>query len=204
MRYPRMNRQVALLAVGLAASAVLIACGGGDNDGGSPTAEPSTGRPAATRPAASPTSPAAQLSPVATPTVVAIATASAPPAENTPVPPPPAQNTTVPPPPPPPTNTPVPPPAGNVSVYIKAVTTAFSPSTATVPAGATVSLTFDNQDAGVMHDFVLYGTGSSILAATDIATGPNTQTITFTVTAGQYAFKCSVHPREMNGALTVQ
>lgn len=205
MRHSTMDRRMALLAAGVAATAALIACGGGDDDGGTPTADPSTARATATRPAASPTSPAAQPSPIATPTAAAVATVSVPaPVENTPAAPPPAQNTAAPPPPPPPANTPAPPPGGNVSVYIKAVTTAFSPSTATVPAGAPVSLTFDNQDPGIMHDLVLYGAGSSVVAATDIATGPNTQTITFTLTAGEYVFKCSVHPREMNGALTAQ
>ena len=89
-------------------------------------------------------------------------------------------------------------------MLIKALTTAFSPNSATVPAGATVTLTFDNQDEGVMHDFVLYGSGGSVIASTEIATAPSTQTVTFTLSPGQYAFKCSVHPREMTGAITVQ
>lgn len=202
MRYPNMSRRMALLAAGVVASVVLIACGrdsGDDVD--TPTAAPGAVRATATRPVVSPTS--APASPAATTTEVAIATISAPAVEDTPTPAPQAQNTPVP--PPPPANTQVPPPPAGVTVYIKAVTTAFSPSSATVPAGATVTLTFDNQDEGVMHDFVLYGSGaSSVIASTTIAMAPDSQTITFTLQPGQYAFKCSVHPREMNGAITAQ
>lgn len=201
----RSNRgaRAGLLVAAAIAAATLVACGGGDEDGGeTPTARATSPAATATRAAASPT----VAAPVGTPTTGAEAsptTAAPPPVENTAAPPP-VQNTPVPPPPPPPTNTPVPPPPTGMTVLIKALTTAFSPNSANVPAGATVTLTFDNQDAGVMHDFVLYGSGGSVVTSTNVATGPNAQTVTFTLAPGQYAFKCSVHPREMTGSITSQ
>lgn len=192
------------LLVAAAVAATLVACGDGDDDDGgeTPTARATAPAATATRSPASPT----VAAPVGTPTSGVEAsptTAAPPPVENTAVPPP-VQDTQAPP-PPPPTNTPVPPPPPTgVTVLIKALTTAFSPNSAAVPAGAVVTLTFDNQDAGVMHDFVLYGSGGGVVTSTNVATGPNAQTVTFALTPGQYAFKCSVHPREMTGSITAQ
>lgn len=80
----------------------------------------------------------------------------------------------------------------------------FAPTTATVPAGASVTLTLDNQDATVSHDLQVFGPGGNIVAQTAIAVGPNTRSTTFTLGAGSYPFRCSVHPREMTGVLVVQ
>jgi plastocyanin len=68
-----------------------------------------------------------------------------------------------------------------------------------------VTVTFNNQDAGVTHDIVFFAPGGAQVAASDLFAGPGMRTLTFTpATPGTYAFKCSVHPREMTGALTAQ
>jgi plastocyanin len=71
--------------------------------------------------------------------------------------------------------------------------------------GAPTTITFNNQDVDITHDLVLYDPAGAQIAATDLAEGPIVQALTFTPTAaGSYGFKCSVHPREMTGVITVQ
>jgi plastocyanin len=83
--------------------------------------------------------------------------------------------------------------------------TAFAPTAITLPAGAQITLTLDNQDAGTAHDIVIYNPSGGILAQTDIAIGPVMSSVGFTLGApGTYAFKCSVHPQQMNGGITAQ
>jgi plastocyanin len=66
-------------------------------------------------------------------------------------------------------------------------------------------VTFNNQDVGVSHDIVFFAPGGAQVAASDIFVGVGSTTVSFTPSApGAYAFKCSVHPRDMNGTLTAQ
>jgi plastocyanin len=88
---------------------------------------------------------------------------------------------------------------------IAAIGTKFSPTGGSIAVGAPVTVTFNNQDAGVTHDIVFYAPGGGQIAASDLFAGVGSQVVTFTPSApGTYAFKCSVHPRDMNGALTAQ
>jgi plastocyanin len=90
-------------------------------------------------------------------------------------------------------------------VTIVAKNTSFSPTGLTLPAGAQINLTLDNQDAGTAHDIIVYNPDGSVLAGTDIAIGPVQSPVSFTLgAAGNYAFKCSVHPQQMNGRITAQ
>jgi plastocyanin len=83
--------------------------------------------------------------------------------------------------------------------------TAFSPTSGTISVGAPVTVTLDNQDAGVSHDLVFYDPSGTQIASTDIIQGPATATLAFTpAVPGTYAYNCTVHPRQMNGALTAQ
>lgn len=67
------------------------------------------------------------------------------------------------------------------------------------------TITFNNQDVDITHDFVLFDPSGTQVGATELATGPIVQTVVFTPTvAGGYYFKCSVHPQQMTGTLTVQ
>lgn len=82
---------------------------------------------------------------------------------------------------------------------------AFVPNALTVSAGGVVTITFENQDAGVAHDIVFFDPAGARIAGTEVATGPITQRTSFTAAApGRYAFKCTVHPQQMYGTITAR
>lgn len=99
--------------------------------------------------------------------------------------------------------TPVP---GGQELTIAARNIAFATNEITVEAGRPVVITFDNQDAGVPHNWALYeseGSGEPI-AASPIEDGPVVQQIAFDPPPpGSYYFVCDVHPN-MNGDLIVE
>ena len=73
-----------------------------------------------------------------------------------------------------------------------------------VPAGEEVTITFENLDDGVPHNFHVQG-GAAGDFKTEIESGPITQTLTFTLAeAGTYTFVCDVHPTPMRGQLVVR
>ena len=94
-----------------------------------------------------------------------------------------------------------------VAVSLSAKNIAFDKSTITVPAGAKVVMTFDNQDSGIPHNFALYtdSTAKTKIFAGDFVTGPKTVTYTFTAPSqpGTYFFRCDVHPTVMTGSFVV-
>ncbi|MEN6340969.1 MAG: PQQ-binding-like beta-propeller repeat protein [Methanospirillum sp.] len=96
---------------------------------------------------------------------------------------------------------------GATAVTLTAQGLAFDKSSITVPAGATVTLTFNNMDAGIGHNFALYtdSSASTMLFRGTIVTGPTTTTYTFTApsTPGTYFYRCDVHPTTMNGQFIV-
>ena len=98
--------------------------------------------------------------------------------------------------------------AQSVSVDLAAKNIKFDKSTITVPAGAQVSIVFDNQDAGIPHNFALYTDSSAATSiyVGQIVTGPKKITYTFTApgTPGNYYFRCDVHPTQMTGTFVVQ
>ena len=80
-------------------------------------------------------------------------------------------------------------------------------TTITVPAGATVTVMFDNRDAGIPHNFSVYtdrNMTQSIFVG-QIISGPATINYTFTAptTPGTYFFVCDVHPATMTGDFVV-
>jgi glucose/arabinose dehydrogenase/plastocyanin len=77
----------------------------------------------------------------------------------------------------------------------------FIPTEITVPAGATVRLTFVNESDSVPHNLTF---GEPISAATATTVGPGEEeTIEFTAPeAGEYTFVCTLHPG-MEGTLVV-
>lgn len=94
-----------------------------------------------------------------------------------------------------------------VQLALAAKNFAFDQSTLTVPAGATVVMTFNNQDSGVPHNFALYtnSAASTAIFRGTLVTGPMTVTYTFTTpsTPGTYYFRCDVHPTVMFGSFIV-
>ncbi len=80
-------------------------------------------------------------------------------------------------------------------------------STITVPAGASVTVNFDNQDSGIPHNFAAYTNSSATtpIFVGQVITGPATITYKFTAPSqpGNYFFRCDVHPTIMTGTFVV-
>jgi plastocyanin len=92
-------------------------------------------------------------------------------------------------------------------VNLAAKNIAFNTSTITVPAGANVTVNFDNQDSGIPHNFAVYETSAAqnTIFKGEIVTGPKKTTYTFTAPdkPGTYFFRCDVHPTQMTGQFVV-
>lgn len=86
----------------------------------------------------------------------------------------------------------------------------FDTSELTIAADTEVTITVDNTDTGIPHNFAVYTSrdaaesGEEALAATDICTAPCTDTVTLNLSAGEYFFRCEVHPGQMTGTLVVE
>ncbi len=96
----------------------------------------------------------------------------------------------------------------NIAIGLIAKNIAFNTSTITVPAGANITVNFDNQDTYVPHNFAVYTDSSAtktIFQGKQI-TGPAKTSYTFTAPsqAGTYFFRCDVHPTQMTGQFIVQ
>ncbi len=88
----------------------------------------------------------------------------------------------------------------------------FDTTDVTVPAGQTVTLTADNRDAGILHNWAVYESRdvaesegpSAAIALTEICVDC-TETITFEPPPpGDYFFRCDVHPVQMVGTFVVE
>jgi plastocyanin len=106
-------------------------------------------------------------------------------------------------------STPTTTPSGNsVTIDLVAKNIAFDKSTITVPAGAEVTVNFDNQDSGIPHNFAVYtnASASTSIFVGQIISGPAKVTYKFTAptTPGNYFFRCDVHPSIMTGSFVVQ
>jgi plastocyanin len=98
-----------------------------------------------------------------------------------------------------PAGTPVQVVGGQMTVTAEAI--AFVPATTTT-APTDLTIAFENKDAGIPHDLVLYA-GDVKLAATEIVTGPATTTLSDPkLVPGDYRFTCTVHPN-MQASLLV-
>lgn len=93
-------------------------------------------------------------------------------------------------------------------IYLMAKNMAFNESAITVPAGANVTVYFDNQDSGTPHNFAVYDSGaaSQTIFQGKIINGPAKITYIFTAPdqPGNYIFRCDVHPTIMTGRFIVQ
>jgi plastocyanin len=98
--------------------------------------------------------------------------------------------------------------ANSVTVGLTAQNTKFNTSTITVPAGANVTVNFNNMDSGVPHNLAVYTDSSAAnkIFIGQIITGPKTTTYTFTAPSkpGTYYFRCDVHPTTMYGNFIVK
>ena len=98
--------------------------------------------------------------------------------------------------------------AKNVTVDIMAKNIAFNISTITVPAGAEVTVNFDNQDASVAHNVAFYETSAAEkpIYVGEIFKGVKTMVYKFKAPdkPGTYFFRCDVHPLNMYGQFIVK
>ncbi len=96
-------------------------------------------------------------------------------------------------------------PAAEIAIKASASTLKFDKSELTAAAGA-VTIVFDNQDAGIVHNISVHegkdATGKT-LGKTDLEVGPIEQRLQLDLTAGTYFFVCEAHPTTMKGPLTV-
>jgi plastocyanin len=97
-----------------------------------------------------------------------------------------------------------------ITAPMSAATTGFDPTEATAPAGKAFTITFENKDAGIPHNIVIYAgtdTSKDPLWAPDgnaTVTGPDDTSYDIpALDAGTYTFVCLVHPTSMTGTLTV-
>jgi plastocyanin len=91
----------------------------------------------------------------------------------------------------------------SADVTIAAEGLAFTTDTLTVPADSDFSMAFDNREA-VPHNVSIYGdeSASDALFTGETITGP--RTVTYEVPAleaGEYFFRCDVHPTQMTGTV---
>lgn len=99
------------------------------------------------------------------------------------------------------------PPAEPVTIALTAENLAFDRTTIEAPAGAKVTITFENKDPGVQHNVAFYETSAAedIIYKGDLVTGPGTATYTFTAPSepGTYFFRCDPHATRMRGDFIV-
>jgi plastocyanin len=99
------------------------------------------------------------------------------------------------------------PTGGPTILSLIAKNTAFNTKTLTFPANQQIVIDFDNQDAGVPHNFSLYTDSTAshaIFQGQPFTTGPETRKYEFRAPGpGSYYFRCDVHPNQMFGTATV-
>jgi plastocyanin len=97
--------------------------------------------------------------------------------------------------------------SNSVTVDITAKGFAFNTSTITVPAGANVTINFNNMDAGIPHNVAVYENkdANKAIYIGAVITGPKTVTYNFMAptTPGTYFFRCDIHPTTMFGDFIV-
>lgn len=95
-----------------------------------------------------------------------------------------------------------------ITIGLIAEDIAFDKKKITVPAGAAVTLNFNNKDSGIPHNLALYknSDAEAMIFQGDIITGPGQITYQFNAptTPGTYFFRCDVHPTKMTGDFIVE
>ena len=97
------------------------------------------------------------------------------------------------------------PDAGGTVLELVGVGSAFDVEDLEAPAGP-ITIKFDNQDAGVVHNLALYpgdDASEDPIAATDLETGEIEQTLELDLEPGEYFYQCDAHPTTMKGDLKV-
>jgi hypothetical protein len=98
-------------------------------------------------------------------------------------------------------------PAGSTVLQIVANTLMFDRRTLSAPPNRPVTVRMDNRDAGVIHNFAVYDSNrlTNKIFAGELHTGPGFFDYNFTSpAAGNYFFRCDVHPDTMTGTFTAR
>jgi mono/diheme cytochrome c family protein/plastocyanin len=102
--------------------------------------------------------------------------------------------------------TPLPAPSPTTDIQIAAVASTWNYEALSAIAGQPLTITVQNNDDGVQHNWVLYDgedNEAPVIAETELANGVSTQTADFgPLDAGDYYYNCQVHPGTMEGTLT--
>ena len=101
-------------------------------------------------------------------------------------------------------------PAGGASAEIQMLPgITFDTDELTIAADADVTITADNTDG--FHNFAVYNSRDEAedpaiepIGQTEIESAPFVDTVTLNLAAGEYFFRCEVHPSNMTGTLIVQ
>jgi plastocyanin len=95
-----------------------------------------------------------------------------------------------------------------VAVTVVAKDIQFQPRAIKAGVGVEVTVTLDNQDAGVLHNISFYTTpqASEVIFEGELFPGVATKEEVFTApaSAGNYFFRCDVHPDQMTGTFIVE
>jgi cytochrome c oxidase subunit 2 len=96
---------------------------------------------------------------------------------------------------------------GGPTLSLAAKNIQFSTTSLAAPAGTPFTITFQNEDQGVIHNLAVYTQDGQLVdnARTTLAQGPVTQTLVLpALQPGRYLFKCDAHPTQMVGTLEVK
>jgi plastocyanin len=96
-------------------------------------------------------------------------------------------------------------PPASIAINLRAQEGAFYPSSITVPAGAEVTIVFDNGDVDIRHSVVIYADRTAPIFKGTAIKGPSTITYTFTApsTPGEYVLGCGVPTPHRKGDFIV-
>ncbi|MEX2557907.1 MAG: cupredoxin domain-containing protein [Actinomycetota bacterium] len=83
----------------------------------------------------------------------------------------------------------------------------FDKSCLIAPANQPITITMDNKDAGIPHNFAIYPDlrSSAALFKGENVLGPVVKAYKVpALAAGEYHFRCDIHPRQMQGDFVVE
>ena len=99
-------------------------------------------------------------------------------------------------------------PGGPVMTRVVAKDLKFDRRSITASTGVSVTVTLDNQDAGVLHNIAFYtnNQATSAIAVGELFPGIATRDLQFTAPGapGNYFYRCDVHPDTMTGTFAVR
>jgi plastocyanin len=96
------------------------------------------------------------------------------------------------------------------TVEVAAFNIAFDTDTISVDADGEVRVRFDNQDEAVQHNIAFYNTATDLAEVSPgsvglVFEGPGVDDTVFEIpAAGEYFFRCDIHPAQMTGTFVVE